>query len=117
MFFSCSTKKKTWFHRTYHNTTAKYNGYFNGKESLKIGLRKIQEHKDDYTQILPIYPTGDLKGLKKTHSHMDKAIRKASIVIQKHSIKIKGKEYCKWIDDNYLLLGMAIFIRGKMMRR
>jgi len=114
MFFSCSTKKKTWFHRTYHNTTAKYNGYFNGNESLKTGVKKIhKEHKDDYTQILPIYPTGDLKGLKKTHSYMDKAIRKASIVIQKHSIKIKGKEYCKWIDDNYLLLGMGYFYKGE----
>ena len=114
MFFSCSTKKKTWFHRTYHNTTAKYNGYFNGKESLKAGVKKIhKEHKDDYTQILPIFPTGDLKGLKKTHSYMDKAIRKASVVIQKHSIKIKGKEYCKWIDDNYLLLGMGYFYKGE----
>ena len=53
---SCSTKKKTWVHRQYHNTTAKYNGYFNGNESLKRGVKKIQEnHKDDYTTILPIY--------------------------------------------------------------
>ena len=61
---------------------------------------------------MPIFPTGNLKGLKKTHSYMDKAIRKASIVIQKHSIKIKGKEYCKWIDDNYLLLGYGLFLQG-----
>ena len=44
---------------------------------------------------------------------MDKAIRKGSIVIQRHSMKIKGKEYCKWIDDNYLLVGKAYFYKGE----
>ncbi len=114
VFSSCSTKKKTWAHRQYHNTTAKYNGYFNGNESLKRGVKKIQEnHKDDYTIVLPIYKWGDLKSAKSTHSYMDKAIRKASIVIQRHSIKIRGKEYCKWIDDNYLLIGKAYFYKGE----
>ena len=43
VFFSaCSTKKKTWFSRQYHNTTAKYNGYFNGNESIKYGIKKNQ---------------------------------------------------------------------------
>ena len=43
---------------------------------------------------------------------MDKAIQKGSIVIQKHSIKIRGKEYCRWIDDNYLMVGKAYFYKG-----
>ena len=111
---SCSTKKKTWVHRQYHNTTAKYNGYFNGKESLKSGVKKIEDnYVDDYTATLPVYKMGDLKKSTKTHSYMDKAIKKSSIVIQKHSIKIKGKEYCKWIDDNYLLVGMGYFYKGE----
>ncbi len=115
VFFStsCSTKKKSWVNRQFHNTTAKYNGYFNGKESIKIGIKKIHENfKDDHTTILPVYQTGDLKKSNKTHSYMDKAIKKASIVIQRHSMKIKGKEYCKWIDDNYFLVGKAYFYKG-----
>ena len=44
---------------------------------------------------------------------MDKAIQKGSVVIQKHSIKIRGKEYCKWIDDNYLMIGKAYFYKGE----
>ena len=73
---SCSTKKKTWFHRNYHNTTAKYNGYFNGNESLKQGVKKIHKaHTEDFTTILPIYKTGDLKNNKKSHSYMYKAIK------------------------------------------
>ena len=110
----CSTKKKSWVNRQFHNTTARYNGYFNGKESIKKGIKKLhEEYKDDYTTILPVYPTGDLKKSKKTHSYMDKAIKKGSIVIQRHSMKIKGKEYCKWIDDNYLLIGKAYFYKGE----
>jgi tetratricopeptide (TPR) repeat protein len=110
----CSTKKKTWVSRTFHNTTAKYNGYFNGNESIKNGIKKLEESfVDDYTTILPVFKTGDLKKSKNTHSYMDKAIKKGSIVIQKHSMKIKGKEYCKWIDDNYLMVGKSYFYKGE----
>ena len=113
IFSSCSTKKKSWVNRQYHNTTAKYNGYFNGKESIKAGVRKLHSgNVDDYTAILSVFPTGDLREAKKTHSYMDKAIKKGSIVIQRHSMKIKGKEYCKWIDENYLLVGKAYFYKG-----
>ena len=110
----CSTKKKSWTNRYFHNTTAKYNGYFNGNESIKKGIKKLEESfVDDYTAILPVFKTGDLKKSKKTHSYMDKSIKKGSIVIQRHSIKIKGKEYCKWIDDNYLLVGKSYFYKGE----
>ena len=109
---SCSTKKKSWVNRQYHNTTAKYNGYFNGNESLKKGLRKIHsKHQDDYTSILPVYKEVNLKNAN-TQSYMDKAIKKGSVVIQRHSMKIRGREYCKWIDDSYLLVGKAYFYKG-----
>ena len=111
---SCSTKKKTWFSRQYHNTTAKYNGYFNGNESIKYGIKKIHDNfQDDYSEILPVFKTGNLKASKSTHTYMDKAIQKGSIVIQKHSINIRGKEYCKWIDDNYFMIGKAYFYKGE----
>ena len=114
MFSSCSTKKNSWVNRKYHNLTAKYNGYFNGKESLKKGVKQIyKDHKDDYSTILPVYKIRDLEKAKKAHTHMDKAIRKGSVVIQKHSMKIKGKEYCKWVDDNYLLVGKGYFYKGE----
>jgi len=111
---SCSTKKKSWVSRQYHNTTAKYNGYFNGKESIKFGVKKIKDSfEDDYSTILPIFQTGNLSKAKSTHTYMDKAIQKGSIVIQKHSINIKGKEYCRWIDDNYFMIGRAYFYKGE----
>ena len=116
-FSSCSTKKKSWVNRQYHNTTAKFNGYFIGNESIRRGVKKIHEnYTDDYTAILPLYKTGNLAKEKKTHSYMDKAIKKGSIVIQRHSMKIKGKEYCKWIDDNYFLVGKAYFYKGELFK-
>ena len=112
-FSSCSTKKKTWVNRQYHNTTAKFNGYFNGNQSLNLGIKKLHlKHIDDYTAIIPVFPTGDLKKSKIISSYADKAIKKGSIVIQRHSMKIKGKEYCKWIDDNYLMVGKGYFYKG-----
>ena len=111
---SCSTKKKSWISRQYHNTTARYNGYYNGSESIKYGIKKIQNSfVDDYSTVLPVFRTGDLKKAKSTLPYMDKAIQKGSVVIQKHSIKIRGKEYCRWIDDNYLMVGKAYFYKGE----
>ena len=37
-------------------------------------------------------------------TYIDKSIKKGSIVIQNHSINIRNKEYCKWIDDSYFWL-------------
>ena len=62
---SCSTKKKAFTNRKYHNITAKYNGYFNGKESLKYGIKKLEKvHTEDYSLILPTYKTKHLKTYK-----------------------------------------------------
>ena len=111
---ACSTKKNNFMNRKYHNTTAKYNGYFNGKESLKAGIKKLEEnHKDDFSEIIPVFKTGDLAKNQTIHPYMNKAIEKGSIVIQRHSMNIRGKEYNKWIDDNYFMIGKAYFYKGE----
>ena len=90
----CSTKKKSWVNRQFHNTTAKYNGYFNGNESIKNGIRKLDESfVDDYTTILPVFKTGDLKKSKSIHSYMDKAIRKKNLCLRKRKISQKHTKY------------------------
>ena len=35
LFVKCSTDKDAWLNKTYHNTTAHYNGYWNAKEIIK----------------------------------------------------------------------------------
>ena len=116
IFSSCSTKKKGYINRKYHDITAKYNGYFNGRESLKYGVLKLEKsHIEDYTEILPVYKTSQILLSKNHIPYMDKAIKKGSIVIQKHSIKIKNKEYCKWIDDSYFLIAQAYYYKGEFL--
>ncbi|MGY6561373.1 MAG: type IX secretion system periplasmic lipoprotein PorW/SprE [Luteibaculaceae bacterium] len=111
---ACSTKKNKFANRAYHNTNANYNGFFYAKESIKKGEEKIAANKDlDWEEILPIFiiPTDD--EAKKVYPEMDRAIEKLSKVIEWHSIKIKGKEYNKWVDDSYLLIGVAHFYKRK----
>ncbi|MFT4681893.1 MAG: tetratricopeptide (TPR) repeat protein [Flavobacteriales bacterium] len=112
----CSTKKKGFVNRAYHNVTAKYNGYFNGRESLKEGVRALNKaNKDNFEEILSIYPLGTKADAQSVYPQMDRAIEKASVVIKKHSMLIKGKEYCNWIDDSYLLIGKSNFYKRDLM--
>lgn len=109
---SCSTKKNTLTRRVFHNITAKYNGYFNGNESMKEGVALIEsQHIDSYMNILPVFKYGTSQTIQSASPFMDKSIAKASKVIQKHSMQFGKKEYCKWIDDSYLLMGKAQFYK------
>ncbi len=113
---SCSTKKKTFVHRKYHDITARYNGYFNGKESLKYGILKLEKsHNDDYSKILPVFKYNNITSSTAHHSYMDKSIKKGSRVIQNHSINIRNKEYCKWIDDSYFLVAKSYYYKGQFL--
>ncbi|MBC7412460.1 MAG: hypothetical protein H7331_08415 [Bacteroidia bacterium] len=108
---ACSTKKSTWVTRTYHNTTNKFNIRFNAVEAYKEGMRKIEKQNEDYTQLLPVYNNGTEASSKSAGADMEKAIKKSSQAIQRHSIYIRGFEHCKWVDDNYYLIGQSYFIK------
>lgn len=104
----CSTTKNTFTRRVYHNLTAHYNAYWNGNESFKEGVSFLSKNnKDNYSQVLPVYPFGTFDEAQKVVLQMDRAIEKGAKVIKLHSIYIKGKEYVNWIDDAYLLIGKA----------
>jgi tetratricopeptide (TPR) repeat protein len=122
----CSTEKNTRASRAYHNLTSRYNIYFNGKESIKAGLRRIdQSVEDDYTRILPLFKESYPTAGTKARADMDNAILKGNKLIQNHSITKKPKrrrirtrsyqqfaskeEFNKWIDNSYLLIGQGNF--------
>lgn len=108
----CSQEKNTIVNRTYHNVTARYNGYFNGKMALIEGKAKLEEGLQvDYKELLPIFIYPDESSSKTIYPDMDRVIEKASLVIDRHSMEIKGKEYCKWTDDAWLLMGQAHFYK------
>lgn len=112
LFYSCSTEKNSIINKTYHNTTSRYNGYFNAKESVNEGLEKIKEnYVENYTELLPVFIEGDDAAARSVYPNMDKAIEKCTDVIQRHSMYIKEVEYCKWIDNSYLLIGIANYYK------
>ena len=126
---NCSTKKNTPARRAFHNLTAHYNVYFNGYESYNAGKKKIKEqYKDNYIEILPIFRYADKQSVSIASSDMDRAITKSAKTITNHSITVKPEikdrrngltqkdkdfykknEFCKWVDDCYLLMGKANF--------
>ena len=107
---SCSTKKNTGIRRAYHNLTCHYNVWWNGDESLNEGAASLQESaKDNYNEVLTVYNYGTKQEAQSLYPKMDRTIKKASIAIQRHSMYFGGKEYVKWIDDSYLMMGKAHF--------
>ncbi len=112
LVYSCSTKKNTFTRRAYHGLTTHYNIYWNGNESFKTGKASLKENAaDNYNTILTVYNFGTADEARKIYSSMDRAIEKAGIAIPRHSLFFDNKEYNKWIDDCYMLIGKAQFYK------
>ena len=114
---ACKTTKNKFLNRSYHNTTTRYNWYFNANESFKSGIKTLEtQHKDDFNELLSIYPLGTEKEAQSIAPQMDKALKKCAKAINKHSMLIKGKEYNRWIDDCYLLIGKSYFYKKEYIK-
>ncbi len=124
----CSVEKNTDASRFYHSMTARYNIYFNGYESYKAGIDKISRgYHDDFAEMLNVFENSDPATVSLCSSDMETAIQKSSKLISLKSITSKPeldnnreisekdkklleqKEYNEWVDDSYLLIGMARF--------
>jgi len=122
--WGCSTKKNTWVSRNYHNLTAYYNVYYNGRESFRTGdMAIIESYNNDYSNILPLFESSDPDAAGVASGDMDRAIEKGQKLIKKHSITAKPKkrsrnnayaaefyskkEFNAWVDDAYVLIGKA----------
>lgn len=112
LIYGCSTKKNTFTRRLYHNLTGHYNMYWNGNESYKEGVDQLQSSvQDDYNKILPVFNYGTEADAQSLNSFMDRAIEKASINIQRHSMYFNRREYVRYIDDSYMLIGKSYFYK------
>ncbi|MGE0561894.1 MAG: hypothetical protein AB7O47_08770 [Flavobacteriales bacterium] len=105
---ACSTKKNSFTRRAYHNTTTRYNYYFNAKEIMKATNQKLlDEHVDDFSELIPLFILPNEEKSKSLYPDMDKAIEKCSEAIDRHSIYVKKEEHNRWIDDCYMIIGKA----------
>jgi Tetratricopeptide repeat. len=122
---SCSTKKNTLVSRNYHDLTAYYNYYFNGNQSFENGVIKSEKNFPlNYTDLLPVFTFNNQQMAGAIAGDMDRAIKKATGLVARHSITVKPKpqkgamnkkerafynqnEFCSWVPDAYLLMGKA----------
>lgn len=106
---SCVSQKKKGEYKGlskfYHNTSAKYNAYFNARELMNLSLSRIEAgFKEDYSKVLAVFPyeaTEDVGGEK---ANLDKAIEKVATDISIH-------KYSRWADDCYFLLAKAQYVK------
>lgn len=109
MFSGCATQKKkgdvSKLGKFYHNTTSKYNGYFNANVLYEESLVKLNASRsDNYTQVLPLYTERAVPDPKIVASDLDQAVEKLSVVISLHRV-------ADWTDDSYLLMGKSQYLK------
>ncbi len=126
VLYGCSVEKNTGTTRFYQGLTSRYNIYFNGNESFKAGVAKVNAgYRDDFSELLRLFEYSDPSTASMCSADMQRAIQKASKVISLKSITAKPKtkknavpnekedaflnrkEYNDWVDDCYLLMGKA----------
>lgn len=115
---ACSTEKNTLLSRTYHSTTAHYNGYFNANDLLSTAMSTYRAGlKEDFYRTLTIRPLPSEDEVKNMYTPIDTAIAKCTKVIQKHAMpgmdkpSRKKEEHNKWIDENWTTIGIANYYR------
>ena len=130
LLVSCSTKKNTTTTRAFHNLTAKYNYFFNAKESYKLATKKVyRTYSFNYTLPLPVLLVGNQEVSSMVGGEMDRAITKCTDLINRHSITVKPeqkrgsqsskdrkfynqKEFVKYAREAWLLIGKARVWKG-----
>lgn len=114
VFFShCSTEKTGWAHRTFHNVNARFNGYFNAKELMRFDEIDLSETEDNYDEMLPVFKGSVEENRQPMLGDMETVIEKCTKVINYHSIEKRGKQYVKWIDNCYFLMGKANYYKSE----
>lgn len=133
-FTACSTKKNTSATRFYHATTARFNTLYNGMVAYREGREAQQKgHKEDYTQLLPMYISTNKSTAEMGKSSYETAITKSEKAIKLHSIKkrptsnankrktpkekayMARKEFNPYLYHAWLLMAEAQFRRGEFI--
>ncbi len=96
-------KKFTTPKRLYNNTVSHFNYFYNASEKLKdIIIAAKEQHKEDYTELLPFYNYSLDETAK---GQIDSIIYKCTAGILLHDLRND------WVDQFYLLMGNAYLHR------
>ena len=133
---ACSNTKNTTATRSFHNVTSRYNVVFEARQSYEQGIKAITDNlKVDYTDLPPVYRFDSPNAAQIASPYMDACVEECGKNILKHSITSKPSqryartgmstadqdffnkpEFCKWIDDTYLLMGKANYVAADFDR-
>lgn len=109
---ACSTKRDKWLNRTWHSVNTRYNGYYYGNLAIQEAFEELAKaNKDNYNTVLQVYQYGDKNTAQAVNPLSDRTLLKGTEMVRKHSMLINGKQRNKWIDDCYLFMGKANFIK------
>ena len=118
---SCTTKRDGRAYRLYHNTTAKYNGFFYANEAHAEAEAKLEElHEERWDEVLPLFLEADESTAQQIFPLMERAIEKCTRVVDRHTMappkqlmkSMKRPVMNKWIDDNYTVIGKSYYLKG-----
>ena len=118
---SCTTKRDGRAYRLFHNTTAKYNGFFYANEAHAEAELKLEElHEERWDEVLPLFLEADESTAQQIFPLMERAIEKCTRVVDRHTMappKRMTKSFNrpvmnKWIDDNYTVIGKSYYLKG-----
>ncbi|MDN3587947.1 gliding motility protein [Pedobacter aquatilis] len=109
--FGCVANKNTAIDRKMQNLTARYNYIYNSNVLLtEYNETLLQSYADNYGQILPVYldpePQVNLvlsPGIE--NKQLDEVITKGQTIINE-------KSFSNYIDDSYMLMGKANYLKG-----
>ena len=118
---SCTTERDGRAYRVFHNTTARYNGYFYANEALKEADIKLEEmHSERWDETLPLFLESNEETAQQIFPLMERAIEKCTRVVDRHTMapssrnrkSFKRPVLNKWIDDNYRVIGQSYYMKG-----
>lgn len=101
--------KKKWgfVRKNSQNIFTRYNYYFNARNKMLEAQNNMKNRKkDNYEELIDLFPFDPIKDSTVFASDMDTIIRKVSVGIQIHDPRTK------WADDLYLLMGKAYYYKG-----
>ena len=105
---ACSSQRNTFTNRAFHNLTSHYNAYFLADTKIKAAENEvIENYKEDYTQILPVFIPIDSATIQKNKVSLDSARELSSKAIDWHRIS-------KWVDDSYYLIGKIDYLQARV---
>ncbi|WP_316796080.1 gliding motility protein [Pedobacter agri] len=109
--FGCVANKDTAIDRKFQNLTARYNYIYNSNVLLtEYNEGLLQTYPDNYEKILPVYLDPEpQRNLILTPGAPNKQL---DDVITKGQTIINDKSFSNYIDDAYMLLGRANYLKG-----